>query len=106
MGPTVAALRDHAAGVVSAELVRLWRRTPDLTDSQRSEVDRTVHRIVDKLLHTPTTRVRELAGAGESVSYAAALSDLFDLPGRTRPVGPGETLIAADVPDGRPGEWS
>ncbi|KAB7746453.1 glutamyl-tRNA reductase [Nostocoides sp. F2B08] len=106
VGPTVTALRDHAAGVVSAELVRLWRRTPDLSDAQRAEVDRTVHRIVDKLLHTPTTRVRELAGAGESVSYAAALSDLFDLPGPTHRAGTRETLIAADVPDRQPGAWS
>jgi glutamyl-tRNA reductase len=106
VGPTVAALRDHAAGVVSAELARLRRRTPALTDEQRAEVDRTVHRIVEKLLHTPTTRVRELAGAGESVSYAAALSDLFDLPGRTRPDGAGVTAMAADLPDGLPGEES
>ena len=106
VGPTVTALRDHAAGVVSAELVRLRRRTPDLSESERSEVERTVHRIVDKLLHTPTTRVRELAGAGESVSYTAALSDLFDLPGRTRPADTGTTLMAADVPDGTPGEWT
>ncbi|MGA8048094.1 MAG: glutamyl-tRNA reductase [Dermatophilaceae bacterium] len=106
VGPTVAALRDHAAGVVSAELVRLRRRTPELTDTQRSEVDRAVHRIVDKLLHTPTTRVRELAGANESVSYAAALSDLFDLPASTRPGGAGVTTMAADIPDRLPGESS
>lgn len=106
VGPTVAALRDHAARVVSAELVRLRRRTPELTDAQRFEVDRAVHRIVDKLLHTPTTRVRELAGANESVSYAAALSDLFDLPGRSRPDGAGMTTMAADVPDRLPGESS
>ena len=104
VGPTVAALRDHAAGVVSAELVRLWRRTPELTDSERSEVDRAVHRIVDKLLHTPTTRVRELAGGNESVSYAAALSDLFDLPGSTRPDGARATTMAADIPDRLSGE--
>ena len=104
VGPTVAALRDHAAGVVAAELARLHRRTPQLCDADRSEVDRAVHRIVEKLLHTPTKRVRELAGAGESVSYAAALSDLFDLPGRQRPDGTGVTAIAADVPDVLPGE--
>jgi glutamyl-tRNA reductase len=106
VGPTVAALRDQAAGVVTAELARLTRRTPELTDAQRSEVERAVHRIVDKLLHTPTTRVRELAGAGESVSYAAALSDLFNLPGRTRPEGTGVTAMAAELPDGLPGDGS
>lgn len=106
VGPTVAALREHAAGVVTAELNRLRRRTPELTDDQRGEVERAVHRIVDKLLHTPTTRVRELTGAGESVSYAAALSDLFDLTRRSRPDGSGVTAMAADLPDGLPGDGS
>jgi glutamyl-tRNA reductase len=103
VGPTVAALREQAASVVTAELVRLHRRTPDLTDADRAEVDKTVHRIVEKILHTPTRRVRELAGEGDGASYAAALSDLFDLP-NTPAAGPGMTTMAARLPDGRPGE--
>jgi glutamyl-tRNA reductase len=34
---------------------------------------------VDKLLHTPTVRVKELAGRSDGGSYAAALRELFDL---------------------------
>ena len=34
---------------------------PTSTDAERAEVARTVHRVVDKLLHTPTVRVKELA---------------------------------------------
>jgi len=98
VGPTVAALREQAAAVVSAELTRLHRRT-DLDESDRAEVDRAVHRIVEKLLHTPTRRVRELAGGGAGVSFAAALSELFDLPASVRPGGPGLTAAAADLPD-------
>ncbi|MFN2320030.1 MAG: glutamyl-tRNA reductase [Dermatophilaceae bacterium] len=104
VGPAVAALREQAAGVVATELSRLRRRTPDLTDAERSEVDKTVHRIVEKLLHTPTKRVRELAGEGNGASYAAALSDLFDLPGSVSAGGSGVTTMAADLPDGRVGE--
>lgn len=104
VGPTVAALRDQAASVVSGELTRLHRRTPDLTDLERAEVERTVHRIVEKILHTPTKRVRELAGAGDGASYAAALTDLFDLPGAVTGRGAGVTTLAAELPDGRPGE--
>lgn len=103
VGPTVAALREQAAAVVSAELARLHRRT-DLDVSDRAEVDRAVHRIVEKLLHTPTRRVRELAGGGAGVSYAAALSELFDLPAAVRPGGPGLTASAADLPDRLPPE--
>ena len=104
VGPTVASLRDQAASVVSGELTLLHRRTPDLTDLERAEVERTVHRIVEKILHTPTKRVRELAGAGEGASYAAALTDLFDLPGSVTGRGAGVTTLAAELPDGRPGE--
>ena len=39
----------------------------------------TVRRVVDKLLHTPTVRVKELADAPEGLSYADALRELFDL---------------------------
>src|SRR5690606_24103647 len=94
VGPTVAALREQAAGVVRGELERLHRRTPALTDLERAEVDKTVHRIVGKLLHTPTKRVKELAGDGAGVAYAAALSDLFDLPGSARGTGQGMTSMA------------
>ena len=105
VGPTVAALREQAAGVVSRELDRLYRRTPALTELERLEVDKAVHRIVEKLLHTPTRRVKELAGEGVGVSsYAAALSDLFDLPGSTRVTGQGITAMAADLPDDLPSD--
>ncbi len=45
----------------------------------REELRRTVNRVVDKLLHAPTVRVKELSGVAEPADYAAALRDLFDL---------------------------
>jgi len=79
VAPTVAALRARAEDVVSAELRRLTGRRPDLTDEQRSEVARTVHRVVQRLLHQPTVRVRELAAGPGGDRYAAVLRELFDL---------------------------
>ncbi|HYN28873.1 MAG TPA: glutamyl-tRNA reductase [Dermatophilaceae bacterium] len=79
VAPTVAALRRRASGVVDDELRRLDRRLPDLPDAERAELQRTVHRVVEKLLHTPTVRVKELAARDEGGSYARALSELFDL---------------------------
>ncbi len=55
VAPTVVALRAKAAKVV------------------------TVRRVVDKLLHAPTVRVKELAGSPGGEEYAAALRVLFDL---------------------------
>ncbi|GAB4080612.1 glutamyl-tRNA reductase [Modestobacter muralis] len=79
VAPTVSALRSQAAEVVDAELLRLSTRLPDLDAKARSEVARTVRRVVDKLLHEPTVRVKELASAPNGTDYADALRALFGL---------------------------
>ncbi|WP_084956025.1 glutamyl-tRNA reductase [Thermoactinospora rubra] len=77
--PTVVALRSKAADVVEAELGRLMTRLPDLDDRARDEVAQTVRRVVDKLLHEPTVRVKRLATSPAGDHYAEALRELFDL---------------------------
>ena len=79
VAPTVSALRSQAAEVVDAELLRLSTRLPDLDAKARSEIARTVRRVVDKLLHEPTVRVKELASAPGGTDYADALRALFGL---------------------------
>lgn len=79
VAPTVAALRGRAEDVVGVELHRLASRRPELTDTQRAEVARTVHRVVQRLLHQPTVRVRALAAEPGGERYAAVLRELFDL---------------------------
>jgi glutamyl-tRNA reductase len=79
VAPTVAALRAKAADVVSAELGRLDGRLPDLDRRARAEIARTVNRVVDKLLHAPTVRVKQFAREADGASYADALRELFDL---------------------------
>lgn len=77
--PTVRALRSAAQDVVERELARLDQRTPEMSAADREEVGRTVHRIVDKLLHQPTVRAKELAVDGRFGEYEDALRQLFDL---------------------------
>jgi len=77
--PTVTALRQRAADVVEAELLRLDHRLPSLEAAHRDEVARTVRRVVDKLLHAPTVRIKQLASAPGGDSYAEALRELFEL---------------------------
>ena len=79
VAPTVVALRSMATTVVAAELERLWSRLPELTERQRGEISRSLHRQADKLLHEPTVRVKQLAGRVPESSYAAALAELFAL---------------------------
>lgn len=77
--PTVTALRQRAADVVEAEMLRLDNRLPGLDAAHRDEVANTVRRVVDKLLHAPTVRVKQLASAPGGDSYAEALRELFEL---------------------------
>lgn len=77
--PTVVALRTMAADVVASEVARLEGRLPGLDDKQRAEITQTVRRVVDKLLHAPTVRVKQLASEPGGAGYADALRTLFDL---------------------------
>jgi glutamyl-tRNA reductase len=79
VAPTVAALRARAESVVESELSRLAQRRPDLTDEQRADVAHSIHRVVQRLLHSPTVRVRQLATTPGGDQYAALLRELFDL---------------------------
>ncbi|MEU1405516.1 glutamyl-tRNA reductase [Streptomyces sp. NPDC005728] len=77
--PTVVALRTMAADVVAHEIARLDGRLPGLDERQRGEIRQAVHRVVDKLLHAPTVRVKQLAAEPGGAGYADALRTLFDL---------------------------
>ncbi|MBF4135877.1 MULTISPECIES: glutamyl-tRNA reductase [Streptomyces] len=81
--PTVVALRTMAADVVAGEMGRLRGRLPDLGEREQAEITQTVRRVVDKLLHAPTVRVKQLAGEPGGAGYADALRTLFDLDPQT-----------------------
>jgi glutamyl-tRNA reductase len=85
VAPTVVALRARAAEVVDAELARLAGRliADGVSAHALDEMAQTVQRVVSKLLHAPTVRVKELAGLPGGEEYAAALRVLFDLDPRT-----------------------
>lgn len=84
VAPTVVALRQQADLVVDAELERLRRRLDQLLGDDADprvddEVAATVRRVVGKLLHTPTVRVKASAGSPAPADYEAALRHLFAL---------------------------
>jgi len=92
--PTVVALRAKAATVVDAELERLGGRLSEhgVSGHALEEIAQTVRRVVDKLLHAPTVRVKELASSPGGEEYEAALRVLFDLDPRAV-----EAVIRAEV---------
>jgi glutamyl-tRNA reductase len=79
VAPTVVALRERAQQVVDAEMGRLLGRLPDADERTVRELRQTVERVVDKLLHAPTVRVKELAEEPGGDSYADVLRELFAL---------------------------
>ncbi|MGH3938131.1 MAG: glutamyl-tRNA reductase [Pseudonocardiaceae bacterium] len=98
--PTVTALRKRAADVVDAELLRLDGRLPGLDSAVRNELARTVRRVVDKLLHAPTVRIKKLAQAGGGQAYADALRELFGLDPQAAAVIAATGRIDPAMPDG------
>ncbi|MEW2500525.1 glutamyl-tRNA reductase [Amycolatopsis sp. CA-161197] len=95
--PTVTALRRRAAEVVDAELLRLDNRLPDLDTQVREEVGRTVRRVVDKLLHAPTVRVKQLAAETADTDYANALRELFCLDPQAPAAVASPTAVPPDI---------
>lgn len=79
VGPLIGKLRGRGGQVVAAEMRRLEARLPDLDDKVRDEVANTVRRVVDKLLHPPTVKFKELAARPDGENFAAVVRTLFDL---------------------------
>jgi glutamyl-tRNA reductase len=79
VAPTVTALRARANQVIESELARLYGRLPEIDDQVRREVSDAVRRAVEKVMHAPTVRVKELASMPGGDQYATALRELFDL---------------------------
>jgi glutamyl-tRNA reductase len=77
--PAIASLRELAESIRQAELERAERRLGPLTPGQRRAVEALTARIVDKLLHLPTVRMKEAAAAADGVLYADAVRHLFGL---------------------------
>ncbi|MFI9006086.1 glutamyl-tRNA reductase [Actinosynnema sp. NPDC053489] len=80
VAPALVALRSVASSAAEDELGRLFRKMPALDERTCSEITRSVNRIVEKVLHGPTVRARELAGAPDGARYVEVLGKLFDLP--------------------------
>lgn len=81
VAPIVTQLRVNAAATANSELEKLRARMPELDDASFNEVSKTVKRVVDKLLHQPTVKIKELAASPSEVSYEIAIEELFGLTG-------------------------
>ena len=77
--PAIASLRAKAEEIRTAELRKADSLLGRLDDSQRKAVEAVTSQIVNKLLHTPTVRMKQAAAAADGVLYAEAVRHLFGL---------------------------
>lgn len=76
---TIHDLRTLADQIRDDEVARALRRLGPLSEREEQIVRLLGHRIVSKLLHRPTVRLKEFAQNGDGHKYADALRDLFGL---------------------------
>jgi glutamyl-tRNA reductase len=77
--PAISSLRARAESIRREELERAQGRLGALSPTQRRAVEALTSQIVAKLLHQPTVRMKEAAGAADGVLYADAVRHLFGL---------------------------
>jgi len=77
--PAITSLRARAEEIREQELAKAEGALARLDESQRRAVEAVTSRIVDKLLHLPTVRLKQAAAAADGVVYAEAVRHLFGL---------------------------
>lgn len=76
-GPLVKQLREHWQEISRSELDQLFRKAPHLGESDRLMMERTVDRIVNKLLHPPLEVLRDESREGTPHGLLDAIRRLF-----------------------------
>ena len=77
--PAITQLRALAEGIRASELERMAGRWEGMTDHDRERLEQLTRSMLNKLLHRPTVRLKELAAEGEDEAYARAVAELFGL---------------------------
>jgi len=77
--PLVAQLREVVEGIRGSEIEKFDTRLAELTDDQRDALDAITKGIINKMLHSPSVRLREAAGTPQGERLSAAVRDLFNL---------------------------
>jgi glutamyl-tRNA reductase len=80
-GDVLTRLMDDWHAISKEELGRLFNKLPHTTSKDREAIERTVERIVNKLLHPPLTVLKDEAREGTPHGLINALKRLFRLEG-------------------------
>lgn len=77
--PVIIDLRRKAEQLAQEEVEEALRHLNNLDQRDQDVIARMAHRLVNKLLHEPTVRLKARASEGDGHAYAHAVRDLFDL---------------------------
>jgi glutamyl-tRNA reductase len=77
--PTIVELRQHLDGLREAELEWAMHKLEHLSDQERSVLLTFSRRLVNKILHEPTVRLKQHANGREAYRYTEAVRDLFGI---------------------------
>ncbi|HSR29866.1 MAG TPA: glutamyl-tRNA reductase, partial [Anaerolineae bacterium] len=86
--PTIVDLRQHVDGIRESELAWALHKLEGLSDQERNVVLAFSRRLVNKILHEPTVRLKQEANGREAYRYAEAVRELFGI--RDGEAGPDE----------------
>lgn len=79
--PVIKDLRREISSVVEAELQEALNKLTELSEQDQEVIKRMAHRIMNKVLHSPTTSLREQASNGNGEDFAKVVCELFALNG-------------------------
>jgi glutamyl-tRNA reductase len=81
--PALASFRKNAEEIRRQELQNALSRMPDITPAERAVIEKMSERLLRRLLHGPTVKLRELARdherSGKAKEYLLAVSELFSM---------------------------
>ncbi len=77
--PAITQLRALAEQIRVAELERMEGRWDALSEADRERLDQLTRSMLNKLLHLPTVRLKQLAAENGDASHVAAMNELFGL---------------------------
>jgi glutamyl-tRNA reductase len=77
--PIIVDMRNQADSIRQVELQKAIRRMPDLTPEMERQIDALTKSIINKILHSPTARLRAEANGHNAADYASVARALFGL---------------------------
>ncbi len=77
--PTIKSLRKQAEDIKQKELETALNKLDNISDNQRDVIENLTNRIINKLLHQPTVKLKEFANIEDCDFYLQAVNKLFAL---------------------------